>query len=520
MSQTPSFNLIDRPWLPAVRRGGNVTLTSLRELFAQAHELERLELESPDVMAGVYRMLLAILHRAYEGPRSRAEWASIWNTRRFDTARVDAYLERWRDRFDLWHPKYPFFQAPAATGEEAPVSRLFADRAKGNNPTLFDHSLDDGFQAVGADVAARRLIGAQVLALGGRIAGAAKNAVDGPLARGATFLLTGTTLFETLALNLLVWTRSTPVPATAGDVPSWETRPSDVEERPPRGHLDLMTWRPRAYRLVSADPAGLFVRGVLPSGEANRCVRPEGHRDPFMAQRSSQTAGMLDLRIDPARALWRDSLPLFRGDGADGRRPACVEQLATLGRERVVPRHQRVAVSVFGFSTDQAKVELGRVESIPLPVTLLDGAPEPIDALRGALERAEELGKKLYGAVYKTAELSIAFGSDAEGARQPRKEDVRPIVESTGASEAYWSSLGVAFPAFLLGVAESPDEAASEWIAAIRSAARHGFRRAAVKLGTSARGLKAVAVGEAQLARSLSTLFPKQEVISHEQHPQ
>lgn len=514
MTSKRSFNLVDRDWLPVATMDGRVREVSLRELFARAHELARLELESPDVMAGVYRMLLAIIHRAYDGPKSLEAWGALWRAGRFDEARVEAYLKAQHEHLDLWHLKRPFMQDAAAEGEMLPVSRLYADRAKGNNPTLFDHSVDDEVRLVPSSEAARRLLGAQILALGGRIAGAATNAVDGPCARGATFLVLGDSLFETLALNTLVWTKSRPVPGDGHDRPSWEHTVGPTEARAPHGHLELMTWQPRRYRLVAGDDTGLTVQGVVAVGEGHRCVRPEGHRDPFMAQRLSATAGLLDVRVDEERALWRESLPLYRGDTDDGRRPAALEQLASVRRQfgPSLVRERSLRVSVFGFATDQAKVALGRVETLPLPLKLLTGdSPEGVEFLRDALSAGEEAARKLRGAVYAAGELALAPGADQREARRPRKQDVEPLINASGAIETYWSRLGSAFPGYVLGLGENAAAAHHDWAAAVKDAAWAGFERSAVKLGESPRGLKAIAIGRRQLASALHTLFPPEQ---------
>ena len=43
----------------------------------------------------------------------------------FDASRINAYLDKWADRFDLFHEKQPFFQrAGFTTKEPSGINRL------------------------------------------------------------------------------------------------------------------------------------------------------------------------------------------------------------------------------------------------------------------------------------------------------------------------------------------------------------------------------------------------------------
>src|SRR3989337_362986 len=106
---TYSFNLIDQPWIPCVQADGQVSELSLSETLSQAHEVRGLQGDSPLETAALYRLLLAILHSALRGPASRAEWTALWQAGRWDTHRLQAYLQPWRHRFDLFDSHRPFY---------------------------------------------------------------------------------------------------------------------------------------------------------------------------------------------------------------------------------------------------------------------------------------------------------------------------------------------------------------------------------------------------------------------------
>ena len=107
----PTFNLIDEPWIGAVDADGTRKEYSLRDLLAQAHVLHSLYDDSPLVVAALLRMILALLHRAYDGPRNRREWQAIWTAGKFDVARLETYFDQWYSRFDLFDAEHPFYQS-------------------------------------------------------------------------------------------------------------------------------------------------------------------------------------------------------------------------------------------------------------------------------------------------------------------------------------------------------------------------------------------------------------------------
>lgn len=60
----PAFNLLDEPWIPVRSLAGEVSEIGLLELFERASQLEGLAETSPPNLVALYRVLLAITHRA------------------------------------------------------------------------------------------------------------------------------------------------------------------------------------------------------------------------------------------------------------------------------------------------------------------------------------------------------------------------------------------------------------------------------------------------------------------------
>jgi CRISPR system Cascade subunit CasA len=107
---TYSFNLIDQPWIPCASLNGRMEELSLSEILARAHELRAVQGDSPLETASIYRLLLAVIHSALRGPKTKKDWAALWDAKCFDMSRFDSYFKKWHSRFDLLDKERPFYQ--------------------------------------------------------------------------------------------------------------------------------------------------------------------------------------------------------------------------------------------------------------------------------------------------------------------------------------------------------------------------------------------------------------------------
>ncbi|MBN1319013.1 MAG: type I-E CRISPR-associated protein Cse1/CasA, partial [Anaerolineales bacterium] len=239
-----SFNLLKEPWIPCIRGDGNPVELSLRETLARANSLRELHGESPLVIAALYRLLLAVLHRVF-GPADHEAWYELWRAGKFDMAPLDAYLSQWESRFDLFDPEHPFYQAADDRVKPKPVGSLVHEVASGNNATLFDHHTDSDSILLSPPGAARTLLAAQAFGLAG-LSGLEQKFTDAPCARGIVFLIHGYNLFETLLLNLIAYPNDVFFVTRSSDLPSWELDDPHLPDRNwPSGYLDFLTWQNR-----------------------------------------------------------------------------------------------------------------------------------------------------------------------------------------------------------------------------------------------------------------------------------
>ena len=59
-----AFNLLDEPWLPVRYADGRIAEVGLLQLFADVGQIVALAETSPPGLIALYRVLLAITHRA------------------------------------------------------------------------------------------------------------------------------------------------------------------------------------------------------------------------------------------------------------------------------------------------------------------------------------------------------------------------------------------------------------------------------------------------------------------------
>jgi len=119
---TPSFNLLDEPWLPVRLKNGKTVSLGLLDAFERGAEVALLAETAPPSLVAQYRLLLAILQRVlsrafpqgWEG-KDRA----LWYREGLPVKAICDYLEQWRDWFWLFHPEYPFMQVAALASDAA-----------------------------------------------------------------------------------------------------------------------------------------------------------------------------------------------------------------------------------------------------------------------------------------------------------------------------------------------------------------------------------------------------------------
>jgi CRISPR system Cascade subunit CasA len=524
-----TFDLIEQPWIPCRFLNGETNEVGLKELFLRATDIAEISGDTPLEEASLYRFLVALTHRIVQGPSSEEEWETLWLQGHFKRDQVEDYFEKWKDRFDLFHPEFPFFQHPGcAVIEETPLSKIVHSMASGNNPVLFDHHYDDINSAWPPATGARRLLAAQYYSFGGLGPSYQKKRVSffqASLVRGAIAILQGENLFETLALNLVVIDGRAPIPGAGekDDLPIWEKSPDHFEpaaKRIPKGYLDYLTWRSRLM-LLSPDEEGRVKAIRWIQGDQ---IHDVGLGEPMMIFRLNEAkskknarvpTGWIPLKFHEGRSFWRDSSALAANlEAADKkgyRPPETIRALATReGASSIICGIAKV--QLYGILPDPkkaAKPLLWRKENLPLPLAYLR-EDRLYTLLTEALKLTESVATEALGYGIRVCGKEIGSPLPKETRREAKKAFLSRAESSV--ITMYWTSLEIPFmETFLRDIAErDPGTVLQDWKDQLTRCARYSFEMISESLEGKADGLRAWTIGkqafEYGLAKALGFL--------------
>ncbi len=500
----PSFDLTRERWIQCQTHDGELLEASLGEVFEQAPNLRGLASESPIVDAAVRRLLLTILHRCF-GPEDDVAWRELWDCSEFSVSAIHSYLDKWRERFDLFHSERPFFQiarlveqTPNYEKGKKPARELIAEQSSYGSPRDLFQSRPEGDEVpLAAAQAARWLVAIQAFHPGGLLSRDAKNgdptaAKSGLLCGSAVVTVKGKSLFETLLLNLVNY--PTDFPSSSDDSPTWEQDvPSKYNVRACRGLLDWYTWQSRRIQLLAND-SGEVEHFVLLAGTELKDGQVE---DPMCAYKKVQKLGFLNVGFNPDRAIWRDSTVLYQVQRDDDIRPPRVVSKA-VAPSRNLARSQQLQLQVEGQVPNKASIVLTRQETLPLPLELIN-RPELVGAVRTEVARCEEAHSKLRHALKVAFEEVLSLGN-----RRPDGNDVGNLVQGSRALAKYWAGMKPHFDEFIRTLPLDRARALLEFKKAMRAQAIRRYQAAVQDSSVQSRTLKGLVVGEGTLMRGLA----------------
>lgn len=485
MSKETRYNLIDESWIPVRFLDGRSAHVGLAAVFREAHAIRDLDEPNPANRIALYRVLLAILHRASSarfGSWARQE-RRRWRREGLPTDAVLDYLEHWRERFWLVHPEHPFMQVaalahhPETKDKKKSVLHL---ALLGNDGFLFDHRKT---ATLPWPDALRDMLGLFSFTPGGLIKILKTSDNAGPLANSAAFLALGANLSETLLLNL------GPAHPNQNDLPAWEKVPPAIKDLTAPATLatgpnDRYTRQSRGV-LLDVDDEGRVSEQWFAPGLA---LQDDPHApDPMVAQRMSKDGKtILRVRFDDGRALWRD-LPSLTADAKE-KAPAVLRHAADITGEDEV-----LHVLAAGLASDQAKLERARMELLRLPHALLS-VEKAAAQLREDVAAAEALHDKLRALAARVVALT-----QPDPEHKETREKARNRVAQSPLADVYFTHLEQRLPSLMAAYAANDWEAAHRlWQNAMTEAARAFWHALGVLLSDTPRAWKAMAQTEAE----------------------
>lgn len=463
-----SFNLIQECWIPVVSHDWQRQEVSLVELFQTWTTLREIQADNPPTTLALYRFLLAILHRAYQGPRDESHWQQI---RDDNGKKAIAYLHKNKDCFDLLHSERPFMQ-DASLNLEMAAEIYQAYVVHGNNTsTVFCHEHQWSGASLPISTAARLVLRLHLFDVGGRKTGSSISAGVIPTMDAANVLVRGKTLQETLLLNLMHYNPQQGVPSVVNgdDLPAWERAQKPTAERIPAGYIDYLTYQWRRVRLFCEN--GQAVKVAFHGGDRlPKEISPTAWECGIAYIKNKK--GMFTVRLNLSRSLWRDSAAFLQSSEA-GNCPRIIDWLAVLQDEDLID--DRLKLQVLGLNVDNAKPLGWTSEQFSAPIAYLKERPlweALVDALRVA-EEHQQVFRAFQGSPYHAL---------AKALNHP---DAGSFAKSLDGESRYWATLDREFQPLLVKLAADKtingngtaygNQVLPEWQKTVQSAAKQAF---------------------------------------------
>ncbi|RMG98527.1 MAG: type I-E CRISPR-associated protein Cse1/CasA [Chloroflexi bacterium] len=468
----------------------------------------------------------------------------MWRSPAWDMERINAYLDAWRHRFDLFAEERPFYQSDSNDKRAVRKSIVTLKYGTGfrHNP-LFDHDNDVRGLTLSPANAARNLLVVQAFGLGGDRG----MLTDAPWSKGVVFFVHGSTLKETLFLNLLPYPDKDGgerIPDFEDDKPTWEMDEPFIERGgQPLGYLDLLTWQNHKVMLFPKRHNGQLVVREVKFGGGLRIAKDLMDPMKLILKNEKFPNGFKPVSFEESRGLWANSYALFARmslkGGTTSWPPLAFNWLGILVDQQLIEPYLVYRCKAIGLGKNKGKVEYLREERFPFPLRYL--VDEDLrNRLRDALRGAEQVSKALYNALCRTGmyllqpsadnfkweELRINTQNDGVQRDEISKSVKEEIVgrwergqlkkpgwiKHTEADIYFWSYLDIPFQEFIVRLAEENSEKAiAWWKTQIRAAATGAFAKAKQYAYESERALRAIVAGQTYLERQLDKMLGKEE---------
>ncbi|HEY3488637.1 MAG TPA: type I-E CRISPR-associated protein Cse1/CasA [Candidatus Deferrimicrobiaceae bacterium] len=423
------FNLIDEKWIPVCFRDGRREELGIRDVLLHADEIAGIEDGSPLVVASLYRFLLAVLYRALEGPTDIDEAKDLFNNG-FPAEKITAYLEKWSDRFWLFHEEHPFGQVPSFEPTNWRMwSAIAIEHNADNAKIVFDHVSTLGDSRIDDSSAARWLLASLTFSVSSGKSEIA-HTKDAPSTGAMMVIPIGKSMRETLASMLVPETKD----VVEGDLPIWERKLETVaslRKMAPRGitgFADRYSWLSRAIRFKDDGMPGVSRLGFASGVNCD----VGSHRDPMLAYKTHDKFGLLPVQFH-GRGVWRNFDSLLPGGDEERGTPAVIQHAIRLSGHNVA--RLPTGIIVLGLSNTKAKIDFWRMERFALP-TALASHPDVRADIRSFLDAAEQTQNVLLATCRAYAGDLISRGNG-----RPDQKDVSAFISQMPCLPRYWSML-------------------------------------------------------------------------------
>ena len=490
--ETMEFNLLREPWIRVRTQDGTIRTVSLTDALLHAHAYVDLAGEMPTQDAAMLRLLLAVLHTVFsrvdgngvpapfEEPRDALQrWGELWQLGHFPEQPIRDYLDKWQDRFWLFHPERPFWQVPEVrNGIEFGGKKLNGERSEsGHTVRLFQNVSGGECEKLTYAQAARWLVYLNGYdERGGRPkAGNKPRHGVGWLGQIGFIIVKGKNLFETLMRNMVLAEREEDL--LEEQKPCWELNQIRTEQSTevpmPWNAAELLTLQSRRIILKrSLDMKGVAGYELL----GGDYIEP---RDAFSEKmtiwrrvsKENEKRVYMPQQHDPSRQLWREFPAILN---KESHKPGVLNWNLQLQNKGILSRKEQIVFQIVGVRYDEqeASVKDCYTDQLSVQLELLNVLgrrwTERIEReVQNCMEAAEKIGQLDKG-------LKLAGGLDPS--RFKAFKDAQKMTEAARAQ--FHFAVDQPFRRWLQGIdpeTDEPVEKAAEWqVQAYRLAAELG----------------------------------------------
>lgn len=508
-----SFNLMDEPWIPVRDLKGTLLEVNLRDALLNAKEYRGIEDDSPLVVISLYRFLLAVLHRALEGPADMRV-AEEWYKKGFPKDKIEAYLGKWHERFDLFHKEHPFYQTPDIIDVKFidEWQRLSGEEGNYNTNFLYNYSKRESYSPFknGTTLShiARLFIQHNAFSLDGMIRRFAFRQINSPLIEYAIAMIKGKYLFYDLILNLVTYDNHNV------DEPAWERNyykkkylnNNEAPRRKAKGITDLYSWPSRSFYINAdkIDDASLLYQIYYASGIDYKFDNA-AVIDPMLSYRVDEKKGIQILRLSMNKSFWRDFYSIYNSSVYNNTSPLVIHHARRL-LDRV-RSDDAYYVQIYGLikSKSGQKIDNQRFEEYIFPLTYREDE-ELFSFFLELLNEADETQKRLNASVWH---LSISLLTISN--QNQDKDNISKIRDSFSHGDSYWSHMEQAFHHLLSMLQADYDEVEvfAYWKGEQVKALQKAWHTVEIAAGTDARALRALSKSGGIIGRRINELQGK-----------
>ena len=379
----PSFNVLDRGWIPVVSADGTIRELGIRETLARAHELREISDPSPLEEYSVYRFLSLFLMDALR-PKKMSSIRSLLRAGRFDMEQIESYIALCESEgvsFDLFDEKRPFLQSTFDSANDTdkirPASKLDCTLPRESSHTHFYHDAIEN-TTLSPSKAIRLLLATYIFCVAdGR--GYYYSVYGAPPYFG---VIKGRNLFETLTAHLL--------PTSTIGIP-FDTPPvfwRNFDPVVPENRVGMVSWLqgmlfPARKIQLLPNQNGTVSRICLFSGE--KFENPNTWREPY-ATYHSEVDSVYPLCPTSENSLWRNISEI-----ADTKEHAS----RFLQIYKDLHEDEYVHLTLYGVHVKKGQATYYSLRRHDLRFSLILSEQEQISLLTQCVSSAQDLGREL-----------------------------------------------------------------------------------------------------------------------------